>query len=74
MHRHWGCMQLHKCAVLAQADNVARHGVLVLQVRSRAIAAEGGASDALAQSAELEQQLEATNEEVRCAIAPRCMQ
>jgi hypothetical protein len=40
----------------------------VLQLRSRAVAAEGGASDALAESAALEQQLDATKREVRPAL------
>lgn len=40
----------------------------VLQLRSRAIAAEGGASDAMAESAALEQQLDATKREVRPAL------
>jgi hypothetical protein len=37
----------------------------VLQLRSRAIAAESGASDALAESAVVEQQLDATKRKVR---------
>jgi hypothetical protein len=37
---------------------------VMLQVRSRAISAESGASDALAESTALEQQLHATKEEV----------
>jgi hypothetical protein len=39
--------------------------VLLVQVRSRAIAGEGSAADALAQVVELQQQLEATREQVQ---------
>lgn len=50
--------------------------VLLVQVRSRAIAGEGSAADALAQVVELQQQLEATKEQVQwwASVLFWCMQ
>jgi hypothetical protein len=46
--------------------------LLVLQLRSRAVSAENGASEALAESAALEQQLAATRDQVCDTLLLRC--